>query len=86
MTAYTPVEPSEDVWRVLDAILRRALARRGLTDVLARLDTPGAVVRVELDDEDATRVFVDGTLATIVPRPDLEHAVGLARIARGHSN
>lgn len=82
MTGHRVVDPSDDLIRVLSAITRRALIRRQLPDLAARLDDPTATVRVELDDEDATRVFVDGQLATVVPRTALEHAMGLARAGR----
>jgi hypothetical protein len=86
MSGYTRLDPADDLVRVVAAIARRALVRRGMPDVAARLDDPAAIVRLELDDEDATVVWVDGVKATVIPRADLERVVAIARAGRGSVN
>lgn len=86
MNGYSPLLDTDDVKRVVDALTRASLKRRGKLDQLARLDDPTATVRVELDDEDAVRVHLDGELINVVPRVALEHATGLLRMSRKHTN
>jgi hypothetical protein len=83
---YTPLEPDDDLARVLDAITRRSLARRGKVALLVRLDAPDAVVRLELDDENSVRIHLDGTLVNVVPHWAVVRALEMARAGRGREN
>lgn len=78
----TAADPDEDTLRVLDAITRRSLARRGETALLARLDEPDARVLVDVDGNDDVRVHLDGVLVNVVPSADLSRAMAMARAGR----
>lgn len=83
------VDPDAFNETVIRAVTLANLRKRGELGLIARLEDPEAIVRVERDDEDHLLVHLDGRVICRIPPAALENAVRLIREAgerRGRLN